>query len=324
MTEVSEQKADSRVEACPICGARSWQELFVSRTFSIARCLSCSVVRTLAADMDGVVQYPHFDQRETIAVRMMRLAVTQLLRERAALVHKVAPRARRLLDIGCGAGAFARMMSERGLNVTGVEPFSLGRPIDEENLRLVRASFDAVKRDLGSFDVVTMWQVLEHVADPRALVRSALDVLATDGVLVVSVPNFDSWQSRVFKGGWFHLDPPRHVTHFDPHTLRSLMDELDLEIFDERTFHIEYGPVGWLQSALNRILRPNFLYEFVKDRGALANVPKSETALNLAVSGAAGVLLAIPSILVEVAAGISGAGSVVTVAVRRRIPRGGN
>lgn len=306
-----------------MCGAHSWEHLFDSRSFPIARCSGCNLVRTLDVHDDGVTTYPHFDQRETAIVKMMRFAVTQLLRERASIVSKAASRNQtasrpRLLDVGCGSGAFARMMSTRGFDAVGVEPFSLGRPVKEAHLELIRATFDDVKADLGKFDVVTMWHVLEHIPDPKTLLQGVLDVLSPGGTMVISVPNFASWQSRVFKGGWFHLDPPRHITHFDPATFHALLDGLDLEIASERTFHFEYGPVGWLQSTLNRVLRPNFLFEFVKDRGALASVPLHETALNLLASGAVGAALAGPFVAVEAAAGAVGAGSVITACVQRR------
>lgn len=307
----------AEIEACPICSAQSWIPLFDSRSFTIARCERCQIVRTLGVEADGGKTYPHFDQRETPVVKLMRFAVSQLLRERAALVAKVAPRGSRLLDVGCGSGAFARLMSERGYDSVGVEPFSLGRPIDQPGLRLVRAEFADVRTELGKFDVVTMWHVLEHIANPDDLLEGVVDVLNADGVLVISVPNFASWQSRVFKGGWFHLDPPRHITHFNRTTFHELLERNNLEIFAERTFHLEYGPVGWLQSALNRILRPNFLFEFVKDRGALAGVPAHETALNLLASGAGAAALAVPAVAVEALAGMMGSGSVLTACVRR-------
>lgn len=314
----AQRESSSEIEACPLCGARSWRPLFESRSFTIARCERCQIVRTLGVEDDGVTSYPHFDQRETAVVKVMRFAVTQLLRERASLVGTVAAKGSRLLDVGCGSGAFARLMSQRGYDAVGVEPFSLGRPIDEPGLRLVRAEFEDVRADLGKFDVVTMWHVLEHIPGPKELLEGVIAALNPDGVLVVSVPNFASWQSRFFKGGWFHLDPPRHITHFDRTTFHALLKGLDLEILDERTFHFEYGPVGWLQSALNRILRPNFLFEFVKDRGALANVPAHETALNLLASGAAAAALTGPAIALEVLAGAMGSGSVLTACVRRK------
>ncbi|MBX3203330.1 MAG: class I SAM-dependent methyltransferase [Labilithrix sp.] len=329
MSPETEQAAPApkSAEACPTCGVTEWTALFESRSFTIGRCTRCGLVRTLGVSDDGVTSYPAFDQRETVLVRAMRFAVAQLLRERARLVERFVPGTspsgarHRLLDVGCGSGAFARLMSRRGFDAVGVEPFSLGRPVDEPNLRLVRAPLERVRGDLGAFDVITMWHVLEHLGSPRPTLESLGEHLRPGGVVVISVPNFESWQSQLFKGGWFHLDPPRHVTHFDRATLTSLIDEAGFEIVGERTFHLEYGPVGWLQSALNQVLpRKNFLFEFIKDRGALAGVPASQTALNLALSGAIGATLAAPAVVVEALAGLRNAGSVLTI-VARPAPR---
>ncbi|MBX3204383.1 MAG: class I SAM-dependent methyltransferase [Labilithrix sp.] len=321
--EAEKARAPEADEPCPTCGVTRWTALFESRSFTIGRCARCGLVRTLGVSADGDATYPAFDQRETALVRAMRFAVAQLLRERARIVERFAPAPsepgakRRLLDVGCGSGAFARLMSRRGFDAVGVEPFSLGRPVDEPGLRLVRAPLERVRSDLGDFDVITMWHVLEHLDAPQPTLASLREHLRPGGVVVISVPNFESWQSRFFEGGWFHLDPPRHVTHFDHATLKALFAETGFEILGERTFHFEYGPVGWLQSALNRILpRKNFLYEFIKDRGALAGVPASQTALNLALSGAAGVALAAPSVVVEALAALKNAGSVITFAAR--------
>jgi SAM-dependent methyltransferase len=307
-------------DSCPVCGKHSYDQLFQSRSFPIGRCEECGLVRTLGVDdQDGVQTYPHFDQRETAVMKLMRLALAPFLFERASVVESLRPSERgRLLDVGCGSGAFARTMSKRGYDVVGVEPFSLGRPVEEPGLRLVRAPLERVRSELGRFDVITMWHVLEHLTDPKGGLADVASLLNDDGVLLVSVPNFTSWQSRVFKGGWFHLDPPRHLTHFDRATLFSLLESADFEIFTERTFHFEYGPVGWLQSALNRVTRPNFLFEFVKDRGALAGVPVHETALNLLVSGATVAALAPAALVVEGLAARGGSGGVLTVAARRR------
>ena len=308
-------------EACPACGSDRWSTLFTVRAFGIGRCDECRLVFTLgAAADDGAMQYPPFDQRETALVRLLRLLTNQLLRERARLVEGVQAReGGRLLDFGCGSGAFARLMAGRGYDVVGVEPFSLGRPIERPGLRLVRAPLEELRDDLGTFDIITTWQVLEHVPDPRAIVAALAQHLAPGGTLVVSVPNFASWQSRLFGPGWFHLDPPRHLSHFERSSLQALVRAAGLAIIEERTFHFEYGPVGWTQSALNGLLpRRNFLYEFVKDRGALADVSAGKTALLLAASFVAGAGMAGPSVLLEMAAGLGRAGAVLTVTARHQ------
>lgn len=308
----------AKAESCPLCGGSAFAEVYRARGYSVARCAGCGLVRTLAVSDDGAVSYPPFDQREAASVRVLRLAAQQLTRERLSFVRRVRPGGR-LLDFGCGSGAFARLAADDGYDTVGVEPFSLGRPAEGPRLRLLRAPLEVARRTLGSFDVITLWQVLEHVRDPAALLRALLAHLAPGGALIVSVPNLESWQARVFGAGWFHLDPPRHISHFDRRTLAALLAQLDLDETASRDFHLEYGPVGWVQSALNRMLgRENLLYEFVKDRGALAGLPKGRTALGVLGSLVGGAALGVPAILVEALASSFGAGAVLTVAAERR------
>lgn len=312
--------AASSSETCPSCGQARFETVFRSRGFAIGRCGGCGLVRTLGVGEDVAVEYPPFDQGETPLVRLFRFAATQLIRERLAFVRGVQADGR-LLDFGCGSGSFARLAASAGYDVVGLEPFSLGQGLDSDRLRLIRGSLDQHADSLGRFDVITLWQVLEHVADPGALLQQLLSHLAPGGTLIVSVPNFASWQSRFFGQGWFHLDPPRHVTHFERGTLSALFDRLDLETISERTFHLEYGPIGWLQSMLNRVLpRTNFLHEFVKDRGALAGLSPAQNALYLAGSVLGSAALAAPALALEAAAARAGAGGVLTFALRRRPP----
>jgi 2-polyprenyl-3-methyl-5-hydroxy-6-metoxy-1,4-benzoquinol methylase len=74
-----------------------------------------------------------------------------------------------------------------------------------------------------SFHVITMWQALEHVHQPRLILRHAWELLTPGGYLIVTVPNFASWPARWFGPHWFGLDLPRHLTHFTPQTLSAML-----------------------------------------------------------------------------------------------------
>jgi SAM-dependent methyltransferase len=81
-----------------------------------------------------------------------------------------------------------------------------------------------------SFDAVVMRHSLEHVPDPVADLERVYRVLRPGGLLVISVPNFDSWERRRFGGAWFHLDLPRHRTHFVPDSLRLALSKSGFEV----------------------------------------------------------------------------------------------
>jgi SAM-dependent methyltransferase len=191
-------------------------------------------------------------------------------------------------------------MADRGFETVGLEPYSLGTTLEEKNLKLVRAPLASVKDTLGTFDVITMWHVLEHLEQPVPLLETLRSMLAPDGALVVSVPNFSSWQSAVFKGGWFHLDPPRHLLQFEPDTLESCMARAGFRVTKQVPFLPEYGTSGWIQSALNQVLpHKNFLYEWVKDRGALASMSTTAKAAHFVASMAGSAPLFAASFPVE-------------------------
>jgi SAM-dependent methyltransferase len=268
--------------------------------YDIVRCRDCRLVFTDARTAPPPSQlYPPFEQSDTAAQRSARSALSLFTLQRARLVE-AAKSSGRLLDYGAGSGAFARFMAGRGFEAVGLEPYSLGTTLEEPNLRLVRAPLAQVKDSLGRFDVITMWHVLEHLEHPVELLKELRSMLAPGGVLVVSVPNFASWQSGVFKGGWFHLDPPRHLLQFEPSTLEDCLRRAGFSVSDQVPFLPEYGTSGWIQSALNRVLpHQNFLYEWVKDRGALASMSTAGRALHFAASVAGSVPLFAASIPVE-------------------------
>ncbi len=131
----------------------------------------------------------------------------------------------RLLDFGCGAGDFLKRMRSLGWNVAGID-FSekVAREIEQSSgIRVHVGSLPHPEIAPGSFDAVTMWNSLEHVHSPRAVVQAAWQALRPGGLLVVGVPNFDSWSFQAFRENWYALELPRHLTHFTPATLTELV-----------------------------------------------------------------------------------------------------
>ena len=300
---------------CPMCGGTDMVAEFKSNGgYDIVRCRDCRLVFTDARTAPPPSElYPPFEQSDTVAQRKARSALSLFTLQRARLVEAAKPGGR-LLDYGAGSGAFARFMADRGFAAVGLEPYSLGTTLEEKNLRLVRAPLSQVKASLGKFDVITMWHVLEHLEHPVELLTELRSMLAPGGVLVVSVPNFASWQSEIFKGGWFHLDPPRHLLQFEPSTLEDCLRRAGFMVSHQVPFLPEYGASGWIQSALNLVLpHPNFLYEWVKDRGALSSMSTAERALHFSASVAGLVPLFAASIPIEFAAAQGNRAAALTV-----------
>ena len=134
----------------------------------------------------------------------------------------------RLLDVGCGDGAFLHQMQGRGWKVDGVD-FD-GKAIENarlrHNLELHHGDLASAGFPSSAFDAVTLNNVIEHVPDPLGLLAEAWRVVKPGGRLVVITPNAGSLGHQIFKEAWLGLDPPRHVHVFSPQTLRACAERV--------------------------------------------------------------------------------------------------
>jgi SAM-dependent methyltransferase len=131
----------------------------------------------------------------------------------------------RLLDFGCGAGSYLLRMQRLGWTVTGLDLSlpTVERLHEQLGLHVLHGSLPHPLLEDGSFDVVTMWQALEHVHQPLEVLQAARRVLTRGGKLIVAVHNIESLPFRWFGPAWYALDLPRHLCHFSPRTLRRML-----------------------------------------------------------------------------------------------------
>lgn len=156
----------------------------------------------------------------------------------------------RLLDFGCGGGDFMQRMRQQGWQVTGIEiaTDAVERVRSELGLEVLAGSLPHPDLEPESFDVITMWQSLEHVHEPREVLRAAHQLLTPDGLLFATVPNIDSLGFRWFGADWFALDLPRHLSHFTPMTLPVLLERSGFQVM-----HLEMlKHSDWLRWSIRR------------------------------------------------------------------------
>jgi SAM-dependent methyltransferase len=150
-----------------------------------------------------------------------------LVGRRPDLLRKILPLhgQGRLLDFGCGSGSFLLRMRRQGWKVTGVDASEsvVDRLRADHGLHAFSGSLPHPALDEGSFDVITMWQALEHVHQPLEILQSARELLCPGGKIIVAVPNIDCLAFHLFGTAWNGLDLPRHLVHFNPVTLRLML-----------------------------------------------------------------------------------------------------
>lgn len=135
----------------------------------------------------------------------------------------------RLLDVGCGSGTFLCEARRVGYEVSGLDlsPEALGL-LKARGIKAYAGSLSENSLGQQTFEVITLFHVLEHLADPLNDLRLLLRHLAPGGDLVIQVPNRSSMQARVLSRRWYGLDPPRHLTQFSRGGLIRLIQRAGL------------------------------------------------------------------------------------------------
>lgn len=132
-----------------------------------------------------------------------------------------------MLDVGCGSGTLLGLMKQRGFRPTGLDFSAEAADVAqrENGVRVVIGSLDQARFSAESFDLVTLFHVMEHVANPRAVLTEVTRILKPDGALVLQVPNIDSWQFKAFGAKWYGLDIPRHVIDYSKDAMLKLLED---------------------------------------------------------------------------------------------------
>jgi SAM-dependent methyltransferase len=134
-----------------------------------------------------------------------------------------------VLDYGCGTGDFIRFLSENGLTVYGAEPDPDARKIaTEKNPGSVFSTDDILEKDI-QVDVITLWHVLEHIPDFVGVLKKLSEKLKPGGVLIIAVPNFQSFDAQHYKEFWAAYDVPRHLTHFSREGISKVYHEIGFQ-----------------------------------------------------------------------------------------------
>lgn len=227
---------------CPLCGCensslfmRAWTKrrlAITPRQYRLACCLECTHVylaEWLAATDDLLYTESYYRAGSAANSVMNRI----IYRLSDGWVRRHIPRNGPLLDIGCGTGDFLVRMMESGYDAYGVEPSRAACDQAEKKLGTGRA-FNSTLAEVGfpveKFSTVTLWHVLEHVADISSLLREVRRILAPQGKVLIEVPNPLSWESRFCGEHWYGFDPPFHIHHFTPARLQELLDDSGFRI----------------------------------------------------------------------------------------------
>lgn len=173
----------------------------------------------------------HTDAKRNLFEKAYHLVRNIALKRKLNLINKFGFEAKNLLDIGCGTGDFLKVAQEGKWNITGIEPDKRARGIANKKTNNKVFKTETLEQlEAGSFDVITLWHVLEHLPNLEEQIVLFKKLLKPNGSMVIAVPNYKSFDAKYFESFWAAYDVPRHLWHFDKKAISNLFNSVDMKL----------------------------------------------------------------------------------------------
>lgn len=297
--------AKFNVHQCPVCDGKSFSpfltcnDFFVSNEqFSIKKCSSCDFkITENIEDEENIGRYyqsenyiSHSNTSKGIVNKVYHSVRNYMLGRKRRLVEKATSlKTGQMLDVGTGTGFFLNEMKINGWQVTGTEKSSDARDFAKKEFNLENLPSEKLftLKD-NSFDVITLWHVLEHIHLLNENMETFNRLLKPNGKLIIAVPNHDSSDAKHYKEFWAAYDVPRHIWHFAPKQMKQLGEKHGFKLSSLHTMSFDsfyvallsekykksklalfkgifYGKVSWLNTVFNTAKCSSVIYVFERN-----------------------------------------------------------
>lgn len=181
----------------------------------------------------------HTDSKDTLIDKLYQFVKNFTIKRKVNLIGSFKANENSILDIGCGTGDFLVACQKNGWKVQGVEPNDKARRISSKKLNsnndpisegLIFSDIQGVIDKNKKYDVICMWHVLEHVSNLEEYIEYLKSLLNADGILLIAVPNFRSFDAGHYKEYWAAYDVPRHLWHFSKKSITLLFEKVNLKV----------------------------------------------------------------------------------------------
>ena len=177
-----------------------------------------------------------------------------MLNYKYSLFKKNIPPKCNLLDMGCGTGSFLSFMKKKGHQVLGIENNTKARRVcDEKDIKVYP---NEAELSTNRFDIITLWHVIEHLAAPEQRIAAYHNLLKSQGILVIAAPNFDSHDRMHYHKDWAALDVPRHLWHFTPKGMISMVEEIGFKLIKKSPLLLDVFYICYLSEKHRKKIFP--------------------------------------------------------------------
>ncbi|WP_264520004.1 class I SAM-dependent methyltransferase [Flavobacterium sp. N1994] len=171
----------------------------------------------------------HTDGKRSLFERAYHIIKNVALKNKVKLINAQSQKGK-LLDIGAGTGDFLVVAKKDGWQTTGIEPSNKAKAIAIN--KGVSFADNLANLESHSFDIITMWHVLEHVPNLDEYISELKRLIKPTGTIIIAVPNFKSFDANFYGRHWAAYDVPRHIWHFSKITIEKLFAEKEMKLVE--------------------------------------------------------------------------------------------
>ncbi|MDR2125748.1 MAG: class I SAM-dependent methyltransferase [Prevotellaceae bacterium] len=266
------------IKKCPLCGSIRVKHEFFCKDYLVSGerfetyiCKQCGFLFTnkfpsnhsIGKYYDNPQYISHSDTKKGFINKLYHFVRKYMVKNKLKLVCKQSKkRTGKILDIGCGTGYFLNAARRKGWETFGIQKNERANKMAVEYFKLfVKQESHIYKFRKSSFDIITLWHVLERIEDLDEIMEKIYDLLLPDGIAVIALPNCNSYDAKHYRTYWAGYDIPRHLWHFTPETIELLIKKFNFNIAYKKPMLLDAFYVSLLSERYKKV---NIFSAFVK------------------------------------------------------------
>lgn len=241
--DVTWPKTYLEIILCPLCKEKGWKKLYPKHHARIVQCISCGLIytnpRLKPRFLKHLYSEEYFKNNNSHVMGYTDYVkdeenITKTFLKRLRAIEKYAKKGR-LLDVGCATGFFLNSARENGWSVEGVEVSDFAADFARKrfDLQVYKGDISTINLPKNRYDVITLWDVIEHVTDPINVLKHLRMNLTDNGILVITTPDADSIPARLAKHMWMGYKlSDEHLMYLSKKTIENLLERAGLAMID--------------------------------------------------------------------------------------------
>lgn len=225
------------IKKCVICDGIGFEKLFIKLNYQIVKCSSCNFIFINPTPNRNKLEtyYKYFDYKSGY---INETVIRQDSKRTLIKLKRLGFKDGLLFDVGCGAGFFLDEARKVGYKIQGID-VSKGAIVYAKNilkLNVTNADLLDCKYSNNNFRIITLIQVIEHLIDPKPILRKIYELLEHNGVLYIATPNINSYLSKTLKKDFNYMIPPEHIGFYSNETLNKILSKVGFKIIKTNTW----------------------------------------------------------------------------------------